>query len=68
MSEKTVTADKHCRICGKPIMYGINGAQMLDTCLDCYRPTYHCQPTRVQNNVNWDELDAMEDRCLGDWG
>ena len=47
-------------------MYGINGAQMLETCLDCYRPNYFCRPTPVRREVDWDELNAMEDRCLGD--
>lgn len=55
--------DKHCKECGRPIMYGINGAQMLDLCLDCYNPKYHCPPTPVRKD-DWDELDAMEDRCI----
>lgn len=59
-------ANKHCKICGKPIYYGINGAQMLDTCLECYKPTYPCSPTPVRTDVDWNELDALEDRCLGD--
>ena len=58
--------NKRCRICGKPITYGINGAQMIDECMECYRPKYHCAPTPVRTEVDWDELDALEDRCLGD--
>ena len=58
--------NKRCKECGRPIAYGINGAQMLDLCLDCYRPRYHCQPTPVRTEMSWDELDTLEDRCLGD--
>ena len=59
-------ADKRCKTCGKPIMYGINGSQMFDECMDCYKPTYHCSPTPVRREVDWNELDALEDKCLGD--
>ena len=59
-------ADKHCKVCGRPIYYGKNGAQMLDTCIDCYRPNYTYSSSPIRKNVDWDELDAMEDRCLGD--
>jgi len=59
-------ADRKCKICGKPIYYGINGAQFFDTCMECYKPDYHCRPTKVRQNVDWDALDAAEDRCLGD--
>ena len=62
----TKKIDKRCKICGRPITYGINGSQMFDTCMECYRPQYHCSPTPIRNNVDWDELDALEDRCLGD--
>ncbi len=58
--------DRKCRVCGKPITYGINGSQMFDTCLECYQPSYPCKPTTKRNSVDWDELDALEDRCLGD--
>lgn len=68
MSKISATAfgqkvDKRCKICGKPIAYGINGAQMFDTCLECYIPQYHCKPTPTRD-VDWDELDAMEDKCI----
>ena len=39
---------------------------MFDTCLECYQPSYPCRPTTKRNTVDWDELDALEDRCLGD--
>lgn len=58
--------DKHCKICGAPIYYGTNGAMMLDTCLECYKPNYPCSPTPARQSADWDELDAMEERCLGD--
>lgn len=59
-------ADTHCKLCGKPIVYGINGAMISEFCTDCRPIHYHCEPTPVRNEVDWDELDAMEDRCLGD--
>jgi hypothetical protein len=46
-------------------MYGINGAQLYDICFDC-RPISPCIAPSRKRNVDWDELDAMEDRCLGD--
>jgi hypothetical protein len=58
--------EKRCRICGRPIIYGMNGAQMFDTCFECYRPEYRCKPTPIKNKVSCDELDALEDKCLGD--
>jgi hypothetical protein len=64
--QKKYKPDKHCKICGKPIFYGQNGAQMYDCCFECYRPTYHCSPTPVRREADWDELDALEGRCLGD--
>ncbi len=62
----TLKEERKCKTCGAPIVYGINGAQMLEECLDCYRPSYFCRPTPVRSEVDWDELDALEDRCLGD--
>ena len=58
--------DKRCKICGRPIAYGINGAQMFDTCMECYRPEYHYSPVPPKTETDWDALDALEDRCLGD--
>lgn len=59
-------ADKRCNSCGRPILYGINGSQMFDECMDCYKPTYHCSPTPARQEVDWDALDYAEGRCLGD--
>ena len=56
-------ANKYCNQCGKSIVYGVNGAQISDYCTDCKPITYHRKPTPVRN-VDWDELDAMEDRCV----
>ena len=55
--------ETRCKVCGRPIVYGINGAMMYDTCFDC-RPISHCIAPSRKRNTDWDELDAMEDRCL----
>ncbi len=62
-----VAAEKRCKVCGKPIEYGVNGAQMFDTCFECYKPYYPCSVSKVRQYLNWDEFDALEDRCLGNY-
>lgn len=57
--------ETRCRVCGRPIMYGINGAQLYDVCFDCRPISPHISPSR-KRDIDWDALDAMEDRCLGD--
>ncbi len=57
-------ADKTCKTCGAPIFYGINGAQMLNECLDCHKPSYNTTPTPVRLTGGWDELDALEEKCI----
>ena len=55
-----------CKECGKEIVNGINGAQISEYCTDCKPIVYHCSPTPARYGIDWDELDAMEGKCLGD--
>ena len=58
-----------CSKCGKEIIYGINGCQMMKECFDCHGgyPDYsHNKSNFHWNNGSWDDLDAAEDKCLGD--
>lgn len=57
---------KKCIKCGKEIKYGINGCQLMNECFKCHGgfPQY-AKATRKEN-ISYDELDAMEDRCLRD--
>lgn len=59
---------RHCPICGKIIENGITGCAIMPECFDCHGgfPTY-AKGTHRDVPVSWDELDALEDRCLGDW-
>ena len=59
--------DKHCAVCGRPIIYGFNGAQVSECCIECRPITYSYNPTPVKINCSYDELNALEDRCLHDW-
>lgn len=58
---------KTCIRCGVKIINGINGCQLMKECFDCHGgfPKYPA-PT-VKESVGWDELDALEDRCVRDW-
>lgn len=58
-----------CKKCGKKfdlMKYGHPGGSIDKTiCWDCEPPYYgHCQSVS-RRDVDWDALDAMEDRCLG---
>ena len=58
---------KKCVKCGKEIVYGVNGCMLMDDCFDCGgRPKYYYSTATVRT-TNWNELDAMEDRCVRDW-
>lgn len=59
---------KTCVICGKEIVNGINGCQLMKECFDCHGgfPKYPA-PRQMRETVSWDELDALEDRCVNDW-
>lgn len=60
---------KTCLTCGKEIIYGINGCQMMNICFDCNGgyPDY----SRNKSNFRWnlpdyDALDYTEGRCIKD--
>lgn len=56
---------KICSKCGKEfdlMKYGYPGNPYRKVCWECEPPTY-AKSTR-REIVSWDELDAMEDRCL----
>ena len=59
---------KRCIVCGKEIINGINGCVIMNECFDCHGgyPKYPA-PTQVIETGSWDELDALEDRCVRDW-
>lgn len=60
---------KRCITCGKEIINGINGCQMMNECFDCHGgyPDYSRNKSNFHwNNGSWNDLDAVEDRCLGD--
>lgn len=59
---------KTCVICGKEIINGINGCQIMKECFDCHGgyPKYPA-PRQMRETISWDELDALEDRCINDW-
>lgn len=59
---------KKCIKCGREIINGVNGCQLLNDCFDCRGgyPTYPA-PRQARETVSWDELDALEDRCVNDW-
>jgi len=58
---------KTCPLCGKEIINGVNRCQMMKVCFDCNGgfPDYsRNQSLHHWNNVDWNELDAAEGRCL----
>ena len=57
---------KKCSKCGKQIIYGVNGCQLIDECFICHGgyPKYPAATKR--ETVDWNELDALEDRCVRD--
>lgn len=58
--------NKYCSICGKPIVYGINGAQISNYCIECQPITYYYNPAPIRNNYSYEELNSLEDRCIND--
>lgn len=57
-----------CPKCGKEfdlLQFGYPGNPYRTVCWDC-EPMYHCKPNKSVAQCCWEELDAMEDRCLGD--
>lgn len=60
---------KKCRKCGKDFdlyKFGAPGDPTRDICWSCYPPTY-APATKRNLSSSWDELDAMEYRCIKDW-
>lgn len=59
---------KRCIKCGREIINGVNGCQLLKDCFECHGgfPKYPA-PTTERETVGWIELDALEDRCINDW-
>ena len=60
---------KTCLRCGKEIIYGVNGCQMMNICFKCNGgfPDYSRNKSNFHwNSANLDELDALEDRCIND--
>ena len=59
---------KKCIKCGCEIINGINGCQLMKECFNCHGgyPKY-LAPRQINETVDWNELDALEDRCLHDW-
>ena len=56
-----------CKKCGCGIVYGWNGCMFLDVCFACNggHPRYP-EPRKAEPQHTAEELDALEDRCLGD--
>lgn len=59
---------KKCVKCGNEIVNGVNGCMIMNECFDCHGgfPKYPA-PRLVRETVTWNELDALEDRCVRDW-
>ena len=59
---------KKCIKCGKEIIYGVNGCMLMDDCIDCHGgyPKYPA-PRTATKTVSWDDLDALENRCVRDF-
>ena len=58
---------KICPICGKEIINGINGCQLMNECFDCHGGYPKYAPATNRNVIDWNALDALEDRCIRDW-
>lgn len=58
---------KKCIKCGSEIINGINGCAALNECFACHGgyPKY-AQAITKRESYSWDELDALEDRCIND--
>lgn len=59
---------KTCVKCGSEIVYGINGCMMMKECFNCHGGFPQYVPLNKVEYVgsSWDELDSLEDNCLGD--
>lgn len=60
---------KKCTSCGCEIVNGVNGCSLLPVCFSCNGglPKYPAPVVRGPfQDVNDDELNALEDRCLND--
>ncbi len=57
---------KICSVCGKEIINGINGCQLMKECFDCHGGFPKYAPPTKRETVSWSELDALEDRCIND--
>lgn len=58
---------KTCIRCGKQIINGINGCQLMVDCFECHGGFPKYAPPTTRETVTWSELDALEDRCVRDW-
>ena len=58
---------KICPVCGKEIINGINGCQLMNECFDCHGGYPKYAPATKRNVIDWNTLDALEDRCIRDW-
>ena len=61
---------KKCVKCGREIVNGVNGCQMMDECFECHGgyPDYSRNKFIFHwSKANWDNLDALEDRCIRDY-
>ena len=58
---------RRCIKCGTEIINGINGCAALNECIACHGgyPKYAPAVTK-RESYSWDELDALEDRCIND--
>lgn len=58
---------KKCRKCGNEFnlyRFGAPGDPTRDICWNCKPPYY--APATKRSTTGWDELDALEDRCVRD--
>ena len=58
---------KTCIKCGKQIINGVNGCQLMTDCFECHGGFPKYAPPIARETVTWSELDALEDRCVRDW-
>lgn len=60
---------KKCSVCGCEIINGVNGCTMMSDCFSCH-VGYPKYPAPVHVNpfslLSVEDLDKLEDRCLGD--
>ena len=60
---------KRCVKCGAEIVNGENGCMLIDECFTCHGgyPKYAPATGRNWNYGSWNDLDALEDRCVRDY-